>query len=326
MKAPILRIASVLLAAAVAGPAAAQTAAPFPSRPVTFIIPYPPGGAADIVGRLLSDRLSQIWKQPVVIQNKGGAGGVLGLNGMLQARPDGYTMGLTTASVTLTLAQMKTPSFQLLRDFQPVSLVLTAPMVLVAHKDVPVSNARELVAYAKSSPDKLFYGGTGQGGLGNLAGELFLKQTGGSMTYVPFQGGAQSMASVVAGQTPMAFNDVGTARQFLNSGMVKGLVVASPKRTRLLPDVDSLGDIGIHNIDIKASHGILVPAGTPPEIVREISTRVREILAAPEVRERFDALGLEPVGSTPQEFAEFLKAEDLQFREGLRVANFQPLN
>ncbi|MBP6852159.1 MAG: tripartite tricarboxylate transporter substrate binding protein [Rhodoferax sp.] len=322
MNMPRLLAATAIGAAALLLAAQAQAQA-FPSRPVTFIVPYPAGAAGDFSGRTLADKLSQIWKQPVVVQNKPGAGGVLGMATALQLKPDGYTMVLTTASVTLTLAQQKTPTFDLFKDFAPVSLVVTAPMVLVASKALPINTPQEWVSYAKASPDKLFYGGTGQGGLGNLAGELILRQTGGKMTYVPYQGGAHALAAVVGNQTPMAFNDIGSARAHLKAGTIKAVVIASPNRSPLAPDVPSLGDIGIRDIDIKASHGVMVAKGTPPAVVKEIADQIRAIMAMPDVRERFEAIGLEPVGSTAESFGEFLKAEDAQFRHGLKITGLQ---
>ncbi|WP_342132609.1 Bug family tripartite tricarboxylate transporter substrate binding protein [Hydrogenophaga sp. OTU3427] len=298
----------------------------FPSRPVTFIVPYPAGAAGDFSGRVVAEKLSQIWKQPVIVQNKPGVGGVLGMASVLQLKPDGYTLVLTTASVTLTLAQQKAPTFDHLKDFEPVSLLITSPMMLVAHKNMPFNTPREWVEYAKAYPDKLFYGGTGVGGLGNLAGELIMLQTGGKMSYVPFQGGVQSLAAVVGNQTPMAFNDVGTARAQMKTGTIKPLLVAQPNRSPLVPDVPSLGDMGIKDIDIRASHGVMVAKGTPPEIVREIADQIKAIMTTPEVRERFIAAGLDPVGSTPQGFTAFLKAEDAQFRRGIKLTGLEAGN
>jgi len=179
----------------------------FPSRPVTLVVPFPPGGSGDITARILSEKLSQLWKQPVIIQNKAGAGGLVGINSVVQAKPDGYTIGLTTAGITLVLVQSKAAPFNLFKDLDAVSLLATAPMVLLANNSLPINSAKEWVAYVKASPDALFYGGTAQGGIGNLAGELIMLQVGGKMTYVPFQGGAPALAAVLANQPPMAFLD-----------------------------------------------------------------------------------------------------------------------
>ena len=314
--------------AATAGAAAlvlgAQVAADtFPTRPVTFIVPYPAGAAGDFSGRTLADKLSQIWKQPVIVQNKPGVGGVLGMSMALQSKPDGYTLVLTTASVTLTLAQQTPPTFDLFKDFEPISLIVTAPMVLVANKSQPFNTPAEWLAFAKASPDKLFYGGNGQGGLGNLAGELIMQRAGGKMTYVPYQGGAQSLAAVVGNQTPLAFNDIGSAQSHLRAGTIKPLLIASPKRSTLAPDVPSLSEIGIRDIDIKASHGVMVAKGTPVAVVKQIAVQIQAVMAMPDVRARFEGIGLEPVGSTPEAFAEFLRAEDAQFRAGLKLTGQQ---
>ncbi len=299
------------------------TAQDFPSRPITLVVPFPPGGSGDITARIVADKLGQLWKQPLVIQNKPGGGGFLGMGSVVQAKPDGYTIGLSTAGVTLALAHAKAPPFSFQKDLDAISLLATAPMVLVAHTSLPINSGKDWLAYVKAAPNPPFYGGTGQGGVGNLAGELIMLQVGGKMTFVPFQGAAPSLAALVANQVPMVFNDLARARSFLKAGSIKAILVASAQRSPLLPDVASLTDIGVKGVDIKASFGLFAPKGTPPAVLREISERVKQVLAMPDVKERFESLSLEPVGSSPESFAEFVKAEEAQMLEGIKRTGLQ---
>ncbi|WP_342132602.1 Bug family tripartite tricarboxylate transporter substrate binding protein [Hydrogenophaga sp. OTU3427] len=295
----------------------------FPARPITLVVPFPAGGSGDITARVVADKLGQIWKHPLVIQNKAGGNGFVGMSSVIQAKPDGYTIGLTTAGVTLALAHTKTPPFNLFTDLDPISLVATAPMVLVANSALPINTAKEWAAFVRTSPDKLFYGGTGQGGVGNLAGELIMRQVGGKMTYVPFQGGAPAMAAVVGNQIPLVFNDLASARAFLKAGSIKPILVASARRTPLLPDVAGMADIGVRDVDIKASFGLVAPKGTPASVLREIAERVKQVLAMPDVKERLESLSLEAIGTTPEAYVEFLKAEDAQMRNGIRLTGLR---
>lgn len=313
---------TTLTAFAIATPwltAHAEPAPTFPSRPVTLVVPYPPGGSADYIARSVAEKLSQRWAHPVVVQNKAGAGGVIGVAGVVRAEPDGHTIVLTTASVTLALAQHAAPALDILRDVAPVGLVATAPMLLVAHKDFPVNSATDLLAYAKASPDALFYGGNGHGGVGNLAIELLKLKTGASLTYVPYQGGVASIAAVVANQVPLAINDVGGMQPQLKAGTVKPILIASPGRFSLLPDVPALAELGVNDVDIKASLGLVAPRDTPLAVREAISQAVLQALQTPELQERFHGVGLEPVGSTPQAYAAFLQQEDQQFRAAVKA-------
>jgi len=314
------RLLSGIVGACALWMAAPVSAQNYPTRPVTFVIPYPPGGAADIVGRLLGDKLSQKWKQPVIVTNRPGAGGVVGMTSVAQTAPDGYTFGLTTASVTLTLLQLEKKPIDLFKDFEAVGLVLTAPMLLAAHKSFPANTIQEWIEVVKAAPQPYFYGGTGQGGLGNMAGELIRIHTGAKLSYVPFQGSGPGIAALIANHVPMLLNDVGSLRSQLNAGTIKPILIASPKPSPLLPGVATIADLGIKDVDIKASHGILAPKGTPLAITREISEQVRVALNMPDVKARFESLGFEAQGSTPEAFVEFLKAEEAQFRTGLRVS------
>ncbi|MEJ2804029.1 tripartite tricarboxylate transporter substrate binding protein [Comamonadaceae bacterium PP-2] len=309
--------AGLALAPSVVG--AVEPQGRYPQRPITLIVPYPAGGSGDYIGRTVADKLAQRWNQPVVVQNRPGAGGTIGVAAVSRSAPDGYTIVLTTASVTLTLAQQDKPSLDLFTDIEPVSLVAVAPMVLVAHKDFPAQSVKDLIALTRQAPGRYFYGGTGQGGVGNLAIELVKLKLGLDLTYVPYQGGAASIAAVVANQIPLAINDVGNILPFVKAGTLKPLLVASPERFSLLPDAVGLSELGVSDLDIKASLGLAAPKGTPAAITAALAREVGEIMKLPDVQARFYQAGLQPVGSTPQAYAEFLKAENRQFRQGVQA-------
>lgn len=314
--------ALLLAAAATLLAATSAIAADFPEKPVTFLVPFPPGGGADVLARVTAKQLSEKWKQPVVVENRPGAGGLLGLGVGAQAPADGYTLILTTAGTTLLYAQAKETGFDLIKDFQAVSLLAKSPMMIVARKDFPAENLAQLTELAKKTPGKLNYGGTGQGGVGNLAGELLRKRLGLDLVYIPYNGAGPTVTALLGNEIPFVILDPGGTLPQIKAGTLKALSVLSGTRFPLLPDVRSLPEDGIDDIQLDASYGVVVPKGTPDDIVKRISEGFSEALKSEEVKERLLTAGLEGVGSTPSDYATFLTREYEGFYKAVRTVGF----
>lgn len=306
---------SLLFAAGALLLSQASMAESYPVRPVSLIVPFPPGGGADVLGRVLSQKLSQKWGQPVVVENRPGAGGLLGSAVGAQAKADGYTIVLMTAGTSLSLVQSSKRPFDLLKDFDAVSLLARAPMLVVANSKVEANTLPELVSMSSKTEGKLSYGGTGQGGAGNLAGELLKKRLGLDMVFIPYSGAGPAVTALLSEEVPLVILDPGGTLPYIKDGKLKALASISKERFALLPDLPSLADYGIHDIEINASYGVVAPKGTPREVIKKISDDLSEALQQPDVQERLAITGQIPVGGDADEYAAFLAAEYKQFEE-----------
>lgn len=291
------------------------TAETWPVRPVSLIVPFPPGGGADVLGRVLAQKLSENWGQPVVVENRPGAGGLLGSTVGAQARADGYTLVLMTAGTSLSLVQAAKRPFDLLQDFDAVSLLARAPMLVVANAQVAANTLPELVSLAGSTTGKLSYGGTGQGGAGNLAGELLKKRLGLDMVFIPYAGAGPAVTALLSDEVPLVILDPGGTLPYIKDGKLKALASISKERFALLPDLPSLGDYGIDDVEINASYGVVAPKGTPPEVIKKISADLADALQQPDVQQRLAITGQLAVGGDAQQYATFLAAEYRQFEQ-----------
>lgn len=297
---------------------AAQT---YPSRPVTLIVTFPPGGGADIMGRVLAQKLSEKWHQPVVVENRPGAGGLLGSAIAARAKPDGYTLLLMTASVPVAVLNADKPSFDPLVDFDPITLLAKAPMLIVANNNLKANTLPELVSLAANTPGKLSYGGTAQRGVGNMVAELLKPQLGLDMQLIPYTGGGPALTALLADEVPMVILDPSGALAHIKAGDLKPIVAISRERFPLLPDVPGLGEYGINDTEVFASYGIVAPKGTPPEIIEQVSKDFNETLKLPDVVERLVTSGQLGVGSTPAQYGEFLHTEYKQFQKATALMN-----
>jgi tripartite-type tricarboxylate transporter receptor subunit TctC len=294
---------------------------PWPSKPLKLIVPFTAGGSTDTVARIVAEKLSTRLGQPVIVDNRAGAGGAVGSDIAAKSPPDGYTLLVGTSS-TLAIAPYvysKLP-FEPTRDFAPVILLGTADIMIVVNSQVPVHNVRELLAYAKANPGKLTFASGGNGSISHLLGEYFKSMAGVDMLHVPYKGDAQMVTDLLGGQVDMAF---GTAVAFLphvKSGKVRALAVTNPKRSTTQTQLPTVSESGVPGYDAVQWFGIAVPTGTSKEIVRRLNDEIRGILALPEVRSRFTELGFDVVGDTPEEFAAFLRAENVKWKKIAEIA------
>ncbi len=305
----LLALASVLALSATE--AAAQA---FPSRPVKLVIPFPPGGSLDNVGRLIAQKLSETWGQSVVVENKPGAGGNIGADFVAKSTPDGYTVvmgALSTHAVNPSL--YPSMPYDARRDFIPISLVAITPNVLVVNASLPVNSLKELIAYAKANPGKLNFGSGSNGSAGHLAGELFKVETGTDVQHIPFKGGAPATQALLAGETQFMFDNLANAMAQLQGGRIKALAVTTAQRSKLAPDLPTMAEAGLPGFDISTWFGLMLPAGTPKDVVAKWNTDLVRVLGMPDVREKMLAQGADPTPMTSAEFSAFIDRELVKY-------------
>jgi len=293
----------------------------FPNRPIKFVVPYAAGGATDTTARLISKELTAILGQPVIVENKAGAGGNIGTDSVAKSAPDGYTMLLAyTGPMVINPSLYDSLPFKPKQDFAPVTLLAQAPQILGVHPSIPVNTVDELIAYAKANPDKLFFGSSGNGGADHLAGELFKMRTGTRITHVPYKGGAPALADLVAGRTQLQFMTIPASIGHIQSGRIRPLAILSKERYPLFPDVPTITQAGVKDYDINNWYGVVVAAGTPPDIVNKLNVALIKALRSEEVQTRFNGLGLIPVSNSPEEFKLFIDKETDRWAEIIRVS------
>jgi tripartite-type tricarboxylate transporter receptor subunit TctC len=301
-----------------ANDAAAQA---YPSKPIRFVVPYPPGGPLDTVARLTAQKVSEAVKQPVIADNKPGAGGNIGADIVAKSPADGYTILMgAVATHAINPALYASIPYDPVRDFAPVTQLASTPNILIVHPSIPASNVREFIAYAKANPGKLNFGSGSAGSAGHLAGELFKTMAGIEMTHVPYKGAAPAMQDLVGGQIQLMFDNLASALGQVRAGKVKGLAVTTAKRTSLAPDLPTIAESGLPGFDINTWFGVFVPAGTPPDVVDRLHAEFTRALAAPDVREKMLNLGAEPVGSRPEEFAAYIKQEAQKYARVIKAS------
>ena len=281
----------------------------YPSRPIKLIVPFPPGGATDIVGRLVAQRLQEALGQPVVVENKAGAGSNIGSEQVAKAAPDGYTLLLGTIANATNMSIYKNMSYDTLRDFAPVTQTMAAPSVLVVTNALPAINLKELIGLAKAQPGKLSFASSGAGGSPHLAGELLKLRAGIDIIHVPYKGAAPALVDVVSGVVSMGFKTALSAIPHMQSGKLKPVAVAATKRLAQIPNVPTMVEAGLPDFEVSSWNGVLAPAKTPPEIIARLNQALVRILATQDVKERFAAQAAEPVGSTPEQFRAYIQSE-----------------
>ena len=317
-----LRLAATVVALGLPAASAAQDA--YPTKPVRIIVPFAAGGVADLLPRVVGERLAQKWGQPVVIENKVGAAGNIGMAEGARAEPDGYTLLLApTGNLTVNPKLFPKLPFDTHRDLTPVTLLAQSPNVLVVHPSVPARTFRELVAHARANPGKLNFASPGEGSGAHLAGELLNIEAGIRATHVPYKGMAPAVNDLLGGNVQMMFAGVSSALQHVRSGKLVALAMASPKRNPQLPEVPTVAESGLPGFDVTSWYGIVVRSGTPPAVVQKIQRDMAEALQAEDVRAKLAGLGLEPVGNTPDEFAALIKAETQKWGDIVRKAGIK---
>lgn len=307
-----MAIASTALCYALACSATASAAAPqgYPTKPIRMVCPFPPGGTTDLVARLVAQRLSEAWGEQVIVDNRAGAGGIIGTETVAKAAPDGYTMllgSITTHAVNPAL--YKKLDFDPIKDFIPVSLVVSSPQLLAVHPSVPVKSVKELISFAKAKPGQLNYASAGVGTSPHLTFELFKSMAAIDVAHVPYKGTGPAITELVGGQVQMMITGVVALMPHIKSGKLRGLAATSEKRVAALPDLPTIAESGIPKFDVSSWFGVFLPAGTPKPIVTKMNGEIRKILAAPDVRKRLIDQGADPASSTPEQFAAYVKSE-----------------
>ncbi len=306
------------LACLACGAAHAQA---YPSKPVHIVVPFPPGGGTDVVARAVAPKMSEVLGQPVIVDNRAGAGGNIGTEYVARAAPDGYTLVVSSASSAINTTLVKNLSWDLSRDFAPVALLVLNQHVLAAHPSVPAANVKELIALAKAKPGQVTYASYGNGSSAQLSMELFKLMAGVDLLHVPYKGAAPAVNDLVGGQVNVMFVDVAAVLPHLRSGRLKALAIGSARRFEGLPDVPTVAESGLPGFEAGGFLGLEAPAATPPAAIAALNAAANQALEQPQVRERLLALASPPVGGTPAQFGERIRAEIDKWAKVIRAAN-----
>jgi tripartite-type tricarboxylate transporter receptor subunit TctC len=311
--------AALALVLAHAGPAAlAQT---WPDKPVTLVVPFPPGGTTDVLARALAERLQPLLGQPVIVESKPGAGATLGADLVAKARPDGYTLLVGAVHHTIASSVYKRLPYDFERDFRPLTVIAMVPNVLVVNASSPARTVAELVAQAKSAKPGLSYGSNGNGTAQHLIGTQFQNLTGTELLHIPYKGSGPLTTDLLGGQVTMSFDTITPVLPHIKAGKLRPLAVTTARRSSALPDVPTLAESGLAGFDIGTWFGVLAPAATPAAVTTRLSDAMRQVIASPEFRARMAEIGAEPVGNTPEQMARQIREETERFARLVKQAN-----
>jgi tripartite-type tricarboxylate transporter receptor subunit TctC len=316
-----LLVLLAILAAVVAGAVPAQ-AQGYPAKPIRFVVPFPPGGPLDIMARVIGAKLQEAWGQPVLVDNKPGAGGGIGADAVAKSPGDGYTLlmgAVSTHAINPTL-YAKIP-YDPVKDFVPVTLVAQVPNILVVNPSLPVKSVKELIEYAKAKPGALSFASGSTGSTGHLAGELFKTMAGVDMVHIPYKGAAPAMFDLLAGQTQLMFDNIANALPQVKSGKLRALAVTTAKRASAMPELPTIDESGLHGFDLTTWFGVFVPARTSKELVDRLNGEILKALTGKDGRERLAAMGTEPPAiATPAEFALFVQREEAKYAKVVKAS------
>jgi tripartite-type tricarboxylate transporter receptor subunit TctC len=302
-----MRTILALLIAAIAPPALGQS---YPSKPVRMILAFPPGGPTDINARIFAQKLGESMNQQIVVDNRAGAGGNIGAAEAAKSPADGYTIFYNTSAISIAPSMYSKLNYDVLKDYAPVALTATVPLVLVVNPALPVKSVQELVAYAKANPGKINYGSSGTGTITHLASALFGAQMGLTLQHIPYKGSAPALVDVAGGQTQMMIDTINTVLPYVKDNRLRALAIAIPRRSAALPDVPTLEEAaGLPGFEMSAWQGIVVPAATPKEIVAKLNAEINKAVQNPDLRLRLAAQGAEPLGGTSEQYAAYIRAE-----------------
>ena len=320
----ILKCALACWSAVVATSLAMAADAPYPSKVIRMILPFPPGGPTDILGRVVGQKLTESLGQPVVIDNRPGAGGNVGTDYASKQAPDGYTIALVSPALAISPSLYKKLGYDPLKDLAMVSLVAQIPNVLLIHPSVPAKTLKEFVQLARGNPGKLNFGSGGLGTGQHLAGEMLNVQTKIKLVHVPYKGSNQAMMGMIGGQIEMVVIGVPSAVQQVQVGRVRALAVLAGERSSVLPDVQTAKEAGFSGFEVLSWYGIAAPAATPREIIARLNSEIARIMKSPEGRERITGVGFDPAFSTPEQFTSFLQTEIARYANVVKSAGIQP--
>lgn len=305
-------------AALLSPPALAQS---YPSKPVRLVVPFPPGGVTDIVGRLLAQKLGEALGQQVVVENRGGAAGAIGAVAVAKSAPDGYTLLMATATHAINATLVPNSGFDLVKDVVPVSLAASVPLLLAVHPGVPARDVKELVAFAASRPGQVNFASGSTGSASHLAGEMLKSMAKVDMVHVPYKGGSLGIQDLVGGQVQLMFENMPSILPFVQAGKLRGLAVTGPKRSPAAPDLPTMIESGYAGFEAGSWYGLFAPAGTPKDITARLNADMVKALRAAETRKLLAQQGAEPIGNSEAEFAAFIQAEIAKWGRVIRSAN-----
>lgn len=317
----ISALAGLVFAALSVMPAAAQ----YPERNITVIVPFPAGGASDMTARLVTPKISESLKQSVIVDNRGGANGAIGAGAMAAAAPDGYTLMVGSIGVfAINPALFKDLKYNPQKDFELISLLVRTPNVLVANKDFPAKNVAELVDYLKKNPGKVTFASSGTGSSDHLTAALFWQKTGTSGIHVPYRGGGPAINDLIAGHANVSFQNLGAIAQQVKAGTLKALAVTSDKRTTTLPDVPTMAEAGVPDLQVFSWQGAAGPKGLPPAIKAKLEAEFAAAANSPEAKAKYEAVGFEVVGSNGEQFSKFVADEIARWKQVIETGKISP--
>ena len=313
-------LAAAIIITLAGAAAAADDTASYPTRPITVVVGYPPGGATDIIARLVATKLSQSLGQPVVVENKPGAGSNIATEQVVRAKPDGYTLLVQTIANATNMTVYKNIKYDSVRDLAPIVQFMSSPSILCLAPSLEAIDVKSLIALAKAQPGKLTFASSGVGGSPHLAGELLKLRAGIDMVHVPYKGATPALVDVISGHVSMGFKTSLGALEHIQAGKLRPIAVAYGKRLPELPDVPTMAEAGLDDFEVSSWNGLAAPAGTPEPIIRKLNAEVNRILSLPDVRDQLRTLGAQAVGGSPAAFADYVKAEIAKWREVIKVA------
>ena len=307
-----------LVAALLSSAVLAET---YPSKPVRLIVTYPPAGSSDLMGRILGQKLAELWGQPVIVENKPGAAGSIGMDYAAHQPPDGYSFVIGNLGPVAVNPLLSKVPYDVERDFVPVSMIATGPNVLVVNPKTPVRTLGELIAYSRANPGKLNFGSGGPGSVAHLSGEMLKSLAHVDIVHVPYKGGILSVNDLIAGHVQMVFSDALPVMQHIRAGTLRALAITSPERSPLVPDVPTCVESGVPGLVAVNWWGVLLPAGTPKAIADEFYSDLVKVMHDPDVKEKFAQLGVEAVSSTAEQFAAYMRSESAKYAKLIKEAN-----
>jgi tripartite-type tricarboxylate transporter receptor subunit TctC len=315
---------TALVAATALSAIAPVSAQSFPVKPITIVVPASPGGAIDLAARLVGQKLTESMGQPVLIDNKTGATGIIGTDFVAKAAPDGYTLALVASSHAINPSMKKVMPFDAIKSFEPVVLTHVVPLMLVVSPSLPVKTVKELIAYGKANPGKLTFASSGSGGAPHFSGELFKTMAGIEMVHVPYKGSTLAHPDLLSGRTSVMFDTVAAINMQVKADKVRALAVTTAKRSSVAPTVPTMAEAGLPGYETSTWGGVLAPAGTPKAVVAKLNTEINKALNMPDVRQRLQEAGIEVGGGTPQQFTDFIQSETVKWAKVAVDAGIKP--
>jgi tripartite-type tricarboxylate transporter receptor subunit TctC len=310
-------LCSVLYGIALVLAVPVSLAQPYPARPIRLVVPYPPGGGADNVARPIAQKLSEALGQQVVIDNRGGAAGIIGAQIVAKSKPDGYTLLDDSSSRAVNPALRPLP-FDTMKDFAPISMIVINPSILVVHPSLPVNTVADLIRLAKQRPRQIMYASSGVGSALHMGAELFKYLAKVDMLHVPYKGGGPALADLIGGHVQLVFPNIASGLPHVKSGKLKGIAVGSTKRSRAAPQVPTVAESGLPGFELYEWNALFAPAGTPPEIIARLNAELAKVLRVPDIQERLFQMGAEPAPGTPEELDDYVRREIVKWEKVVR--------